>query len=308
MKELVNEFSWSKSRDIMFRKCARKYYFNYYGGWGGWKLNAPERTRQIYILKQLTIRYIWIGQVVHSCIERSMKNLYRGIRPLNMEEIIQITLKMMRGDFVSSQRKRYLRKPKTCALFEHEYDIDVDKEAWNRVFGHVEECLRNFYDSKVYQKVCSLPKDNWLEIEEFSHFWLDYVKVSVSLDFACKEGKDVIIYDWKTGKSEKMERDNTQLACYALYAMEKWEVPIANIKTIEYNLARNETYEFPVDEAVIEGVKEYMKGSIRDMKELLRDEDLNEAVEDDFTKTTDENVCSQCNFRKVCVQEVTGSL
>ncbi|NOZ64350.1 MAG: hypothetical protein GXO71_05370, partial [Caldiserica bacterium] len=47
MKELVNEFSWSKSRDIIFRECPRKYYFNYYGSWGGWKFDAPERTRQI---------------------------------------------------------------------------------------------------------------------------------------------------------------------------------------------------------------------------------------------------------------------
>ncbi len=308
MGKFVNEFSWSQSRDIVFGECARKYYYHYYGSWGGWELDAPEIRRKLYILKQLKNRYMWIGSVVHSCIERSVKNIYRGIKPLDTERILQITLKMMRGDFVSSQRKRYLRKPKTCALFEHEYDIDVDKEAWNRVFDHVEECLRNFYGSKVYQKICSLPKDNWLEIEEFSHFWLDYVKVYVSLDFACKEGKDVIIYDWKTGRSEKTERDNTQLACYALYAMEKWEVPAVNIKTIEYNLARNETYESPTDERVIEGVKEYMRGSIRDMKQLLRDEDLNEAVEDDFTKTTEENVCSQCNFRKVCVEEAADSL
>lgn len=305
MQELVNEFSWSKSRDIIFRECARKYYFNYYGSWGGWKLNAPERTRQIYILKQLKIRYIWIGEVVHSCIERSMKNLYRGIMPLNIEKIIQITSKMMHADFTSSQRGRYLKMPKTCALFEHEYNINVSEDEWNRVFDHVEECLRNFYESKVYQGISSLPKENWLEIEEFSHFWLDYVKVYVSLDFAFKNGKDIIIYDWKTGRSQKTERENIQLACYALYAMEKWEVPIGNIKTIEYNLARNEPYESPVDEAVIEGVKEYMRGSIRDMKELLRDEDLNEAVENDFTKATNENVCLKCNFRKVCIEEVT---
>lgn len=41
------------------------------------------------------------------------------------------------------------------------------------------------------------------------------------------------------------------------------------------------------------------------MKELLFDEVLNEAVEGDFAKTTDENVCLECNFKKVCMEEVT---
>ena len=143
---------------------------------------------------------MWIGEVVHSCIEKSIKNIYRGINPLDTERIIQITLKMMKGEFISSQRKRYLAKPKTCALFEHEYDIDVSKEEWDRVFNHAEECIRNFYGSRVYQDICVLPKENWLEVEEFSHFWLDYVKVWAVLDFAFKNGNDVIIYDWKTGR------------------------------------------------------------------------------------------------------------
>ena len=51
MTELTNEFSWSKSRDEIFQTCPRQYYFNYYGYWGGWQKDAPERIRQIYLLK-----------------------------------------------------------------------------------------------------------------------------------------------------------------------------------------------------------------------------------------------------------------
>jgi len=66
MTEFRNEFSWSKSRDEIFRTCPRQYYFNYYGYWGGWEQNAPERTRQIYILKNLQNRYSWKGDRVHN--------------------------------------------------------------------------------------------------------------------------------------------------------------------------------------------------------------------------------------------------
>jgi hypothetical protein len=50
MTELKNEFSWSKTRDEVFKNCPRQYWFAYYGYWNGWLENAPERTRQIHIL------------------------------------------------------------------------------------------------------------------------------------------------------------------------------------------------------------------------------------------------------------------
>jgi hypothetical protein len=92
MSTFKNEFSWSISRDRLFQTCPRQYYFNYYAYWGGWDLNAPERTRQIYILKQLKNRYMWAGAKVHDCIERTLTNLQRGISVLDVDQIVDITL------------------------------------------------------------------------------------------------------------------------------------------------------------------------------------------------------------------------
>ena len=36
MSELKNEFSWSKTRDEVFKTCPRQYWFAYYGYWNGW--------------------------------------------------------------------------------------------------------------------------------------------------------------------------------------------------------------------------------------------------------------------------------
>jgi hypothetical protein len=46
MTELKNEFSWSKTRDEVFKTCLREYWFAYYGYWNSWLENAPERTRR----------------------------------------------------------------------------------------------------------------------------------------------------------------------------------------------------------------------------------------------------------------------
>ena len=88
MSSFKNEFSWSISRDRVFQTCPRQYYFNYYGYWGGWEINAPERTRRIYVLKQLKNRYMWAGAKVHDCIERTLTNLQLPPRDLGVDQIV----------------------------------------------------------------------------------------------------------------------------------------------------------------------------------------------------------------------------
>lgn len=108
MNDIRNEFSRSKSRHEVFQSCLRQYYFNYYAYWGGWEKSAPERTRQIYILKN---HFMWAGGKVHDCIKHTLKNLQRGISVLDVDVIISITINQMRDDFRSSKAKRYPRTP-----------------------------------------------------------------------------------------------------------------------------------------------------------------------------------------------------
>ena len=44
-KEFKNDFSWSFSRDNAFNTCKRKYYYSYYGSWGGWNKDADELSK-----------------------------------------------------------------------------------------------------------------------------------------------------------------------------------------------------------------------------------------------------------------------
>src|SRR3990170_779540 len=117
MTEFKNEFSWSKTRDEVFRTCSRQYWFAYYGYWNGWLEDSEEGTRWICILKNLKNRQVWVGEKVHECIQRSLSNIRRGIKVLPVEEIISITIDKMRAEFRSSKEKNYLKNPKTCALF-----------------------------------------------------------------------------------------------------------------------------------------------------------------------------------------------
>jgi len=300
MSELKNEFSWSKTREEVFKTCPRQYWFSYYGYWNGWFENAPERTRQIYILKNLKNRHMWAGEKIHECIQRSLNNIRRGIKVLRVDEIVSITLDQMRAEFRSSKSKNYWKNPKSCGLLEHEYEMEVSDEEWKEVAGNVETCLRNFYASDIYDGLTSHPKEDWLEVEEFSSFFLDRTKINLVIDCAIKEGEGIYIYDWKTGKSLS-EDLSIQLGCYALYAMGKWNVSPESLSIIEYNLSFNKSNWFSVSQEEMKGMKGYINGSITDMQSLLADVPHNLPIEEDrFIKIDDERVSFRCNFRRVC--------
>src|SRR5262249_53387140 len=159
------------------------------------------RTRQIYMLKQLRSRHMWVGGAVHDAIEHTFRNVRRGITPLAPEEIIVRTREDLRAAFRLSRSGVYRSKPKTLALYEHEYAIPVPDEEWKRVVERGLESLRTFYASAMYRELAALPRDAWLEVEEFSGFDLDGIHVWVKLDASHRlPDGGVRIIDWKTGR------------------------------------------------------------------------------------------------------------
>jgi hypothetical protein len=173
-------------------------------------------------------------------------------------------------------------------------------DQWKEVANNVETCLRNFYASDIYDGLKSHPKDQWLEVEDFSSFHLDNVKINLAIDCAIGERDDIYIYDWKTGKSLS-ENLSIQLCCYALYAMEKWQAKPESLRIIEYNLSFDKANWFSVTGGEVEDIKGYMKGSVKDMQSLLTDVGNNIPLEEErFSKVEDERVSLRCNFRKVC--------
>lgn len=300
MNQIRNEFSWSKTRDEVFQICPRQYYFRYYGHWGGWEKDAPERTKHIYILKNLKNRHMWAGEKVHECIQHTLRNLQRGIPVLDVDRIVSITLNQMREEFRSSRERRYLAHPKTCALFEHEYSAEIDDAEWKRVADSVELCLRNFYRSETFSMLKELPREKWLEVENFSSFYLEGTKIWAVIDCSFRTEGGAMIIDWKTGRGSESDI-SLQLACYGMYAINQWGFEAEKVKLIEYNLLTDQTVEFSISAGEIESAKAYIRGSIADMQSLLVDVENNvPQPERSFQKVTDEKIRGRCNFQKVC--------
>ncbi|MEW6143713.1 MAG: PD-(D/E)XK nuclease family protein [Thermodesulfobacteriota bacterium] len=304
MSDFKNEFSWSVSRDSLFKECKRKYYYNYYGSWGGWDKNhQDETTRTLYVLKNLQNRWQWKGSTVHHEIERVLTELVSTGSLTPPEKSKKRVTELMRSDFRYSRDGLYWQKNgslrNVTALFEHEYNTEVPDEVWRQTYDEAIRCLESFYDSQVLEVVKNLPKEKIISIESMtaSAFSFTPETVFVKLDLAYEKGNTVEIVDWKTGAGEA---DRLQFLVYTIFAVEELEVPLDQVSLTEYSLLGDgpRAHRFSAGE-LNEGV-EYINDSIAGMKSLLRDPDKNIAVMKDFPRTNNERLCETCSFRKIC--------
>lgn len=305
---LRNTFQWSVSRDRTFRTCPRQYWFNHYGFWGGWEWEVEPRIREIYILKQLQSRQMWVGDIVHTCIKRSLENMSRRIPLLPIDEILRITRDRMRSDFRQSRDGLYRDNPKAaCGLFEHEYRVPVTDQEWLDCAEQVDQCLRNFYASEAYAQLQRTKPEDFLEIENFSRFEIDGIPITVKLDCATRESDHIVVWDWKTGKWDGRESDQLQLACYAFYIQKTYNVPIHAVRQRRVDLMRGGEFKETVfHERGLEELLTYIRGSVGDMMNLLDDRENNRASEDRFSKVERRDVCSRCSFLRVCEPVLPG--
>jgi hypothetical protein len=299
MAELKNEFSWSASREHMLRRCPRQYWFAYYGSWGGWNPRGDPRARMLYVLKQVKTRPLWAGDRVHGEIRRILEGVRAGTPPPSPDDATARLLEQMRADYRDSGEGLYWDDPKNhCALFEHEYEIELPDAAWKETVDRALECLRVFLRSDVFARLAGAP-GQWLELEHLQRFDLEGTPVWVQLDFAFREEGGVAVYDWKTGRADT-PATHEQLAVYALYAAAKWGVSADAVRCVEFNLARNECFEWRPDAAALESARARILASIGEMRAALDDPAANTASEARFPFAADEAECRRCGYLRAC--------
>ncbi len=302
MADLVNGLSWSRTRDNVFQECRRRYYFHYYGAWGGWGPGADAATRTLYVLKQLATRQMWAGRLVHEALERALLALRDGYA-LSETSLIEETVRQMREEWKGSRDGVYRREPKRTGLFEHEYAVPIREGEWQALRDGVVRCLRNFHRLPLLADIKRTPGQRWIFIEDIGSFPFEGTVVYAAPDFGYWNESDRLeLVDWKTGGNGA--NAGLQLGGYALYALEVLGVAPERVDLLEVNLREARVTSHPCDEATLERVREHIRLSLRAMRAYLADPALNLAREDDFEKTENLRICRWCNFRGVCRPEL----
>ncbi|MBI2157499.1 MAG: PD-(D/E)XK nuclease family protein, partial [Candidatus Rokubacteria bacterium] len=221
-----------------------------------------------------------------------------------VEPFVADVIERMRADWRSSKAARYRESPKTPALFEHEYRVDLKPEVWQALSGNVARCLRNFFRLPLLAAIRKTAPEHW-SIEHWSKvFDFEGTAVWVAPDFGfwTDEGRLALV-DWKSGGANG-EGAAFQLGCYALYAHEVLGVPPAKVDLFEANLREPLVTPHHWSDERLEEIKERLRLSIRSMKAYLVDPEANVADVAGFERTEELRICRWCNFRAVCRPEL----
>ena len=297
-KPLENTFSWSFSRSRTFLDCPRKYWFHYYGSWGGWDDDAPADARELYRLKKITGLHLIAGDVVHRAIEQALHSWKQGVEP-DAEALVAWCKGEMSRSFKDSKAGYWKDSPhRFTRLFEHQYGPTPTRDTLLKIAKKVGDSVRNFFISTAWGLIRESNPGEWLTMETLDSFEFEGTKVFAVPDFATRYGDDVLIFDWKTGRRVKANKD--QVVLYALFAEAKWGVEADTVKAAPVYLLTGGKFEPErVTREDRERVAETMRTSIAAMRDRLADVETNTARKEDY-EATPGHLCRWCNFRGVC--------
>ncbi len=297
MGTIKNMLTWSFSRDRLFKECRRAYYYQYYASWGGWDSQADESVRKAYILKNVRNIDIWVGDIVHQIIKWILQARITGTS-VSCEDALKKSKILLRRTWEQSRSKAWMKNVKhNLNLFEHYYNCEPAQEELAAKLQKVTSSINNIYSSGLIKWFFSLPQENLVRIDEFDNFDFEGIKIFAIPDFVVKDN-GYILYDWKTGKPA--DSDLTQLSCYALYAANKWGVLPEEIKIVPVYLS-GEHAKLGLTKALsADEIKDYIRSSLKEMKDTLVDINENKINLDKCTKTNDSWRCRNCKYQEIC--------
>lgn len=296
--ELKNQLAWSCSRISLFEHCKRKYYYTYYGAWGGWESNASDETKELYLLKNLRSMAIAVGQIVHDIVDQALKKSQRGER-FSYEKLSHDFNRLFNFAIQLSEHKMYHRKPKLQGIVGYEYNKKPTQEEIEEHRDKGLQCLKTFCESEMLQRILESDKTKWLFPEKFTTYQIGNEAAFARFDFAYENEGSIIIIDFKTGNNLNSEINN-QARAYCHYFWKTRNYKPENIHFLFWGLQNDTVIEHICSEEDYLKFEKEVLGDLEKMKSLLTDKDNNQTIIDNFPRTEEIVYCRDCEFRRCC--------
>ncbi|TAM59154.1 hypothetical protein EPN52_08680 [bacterium] len=322
MRELKNEIAWSWSRDSVYRRCKRAYYWTYYGSWGWWSEDASATQRKAGFLKALSDLDRLVGSSIHEPLAVAIHLRRPGERGVPFERIATQAREMFErcvrlarrriGDGVDDARsgagqlaERYygsadVEERVVQARVKLESNLEgLRQSPYARIpFAHAAHDLL-WVDPVAHTAIMS-PSETW---DAQRTTLADGTTIYGSPDVVVK-GNDgfVHILDWKTGRLSAP--GDLQIGAYALFIHRKLGTPLEEMKGhFVHFLAPDEHQAVAIDAlaekaALVHGM---IVEFLRDLGARLTDPRANRADDiERFPMIEPGPICARCKFRELC--------
>ncbi|MGP4076227.1 PD-(D/E)XK nuclease family protein [Halobacillus sp. K22] len=301
------ELSWSLSRHKTMLTCSRKYAYDYYFSHNGWLKDADSLARQTYRLKKITNLEMHFGSIVHDLIYQTIQQVLKDQHLPDEQALTEEIRRHLNRGFIESTRKEHLwmNRPKHYTMLHEIYysqSNNLPEAKVKKITDRLQTTVKNFYSSRSFKDVLNKKHMRFIESEDFRFMKANGVKIFIVMDLVYKDLlKDKwVIVDWKTGKSS--DEDRNQLALYALYLKQKYDISsIGDIIIRNEYLLEGTHVEYQLKEQDLINVQHLYQISMEQMKAYLEDPSKNKPLPiEEFTMQDDPRICARCNYQELC--------
>ncbi len=198
--------SWSFTRHRVWNRCQRQYYFEYIAPYI--KTGAIVDPKKIQWLKEFDSKFFFQGNIIHEIIDEQIK---LTCDKKSMDPV---------GAVDTYSRKIARNKVMASEVFtEYRNGEPVMDLFFTTIDESGKKCLNTFFEKwpDYLNRAC-------LKHEEYDHFIIGAVAVSVKPDFIGRLPNDtIIVTDWKTGRDDDDYGLEIQMAGYVLWAIQYYK-------------------------------------------------------------------------------------
>lgn len=301
MTDVKNELAWSWSRHRTLRECLRKYYWQYYGSWGGWLDDADPSAQKAHRLKRLTSFDQLVGNAVHKAIARAIEH-----RPSEPCDVPAAALR-------ACAERLFERGCEEYQLADDYYGVPGIPERRSAAERRLADAIAGFAGGPYGRALFKRPKSR-LRWVDYDFLAFDDRKVIVGDGYVVFGSPDVAIadeqgtvhvIDWKTGTPNDSHR--LQLAAYALFLHARLDLELEGmVGHLVYLQHPAGAIDVPkLDEsipAILDMITEFhaeVIGRLTDVAQSVAGEIERWPMTDDL------GVCARCNFRELCDRSST---
>ncbi|MFZ1127737.1 RecB family exonuclease [Methanoregula sp.] len=193
--------SWSFTRHRVWNRCQRQYYYEYIAPYV--KSNPIVNPEKIRYLKNFTSKFVVQGQLIHDIIDQQIQ-FACDKKPMDLFEALNVFMKkvsLYRG--VGGE-----------TFTEYHNGEKIPDSFFTSIEENGKTCLHTFF-----AKWPEYAKRECLRHEQFDHFFIGDVGVTVKVDFAAKmPDGTIVLSDWKTGRDDDEYETELQMTAYVLWA------------------------------------------------------------------------------------------
>ena len=299
----ASRFSWSYSREMLFRQCKKAYFIRYYLAQGGWDMYANSIVRSAYVEKYRMPFHIWLAKTFHLAMQSAFRQA--AVQPFEKRKKI-FTAACLRyvGRAVSAlqfslENREYVDDPKKPAILEFLRAPDQTAallDLKQRAVDSFSSAYGTFIKSEVFASILSLNFTALRLDDPFLSFQFEQWPVwfAPGIVWYDKGQFHSLLAQVSDPDGDDGHGSRVTAALLDLYVQSKWNFRKTTSSVFVFH--ENGGFFSPVEPAL--SIRSLIRKSSKEMLALIR-EDANVNCRD-FPCTDQKKYCEHCQFKGTC--------